>query len=135
MSIAAGIVAANLPPAKRGENIVVPANEFSSNFFPWLLLRDRGYEVRPVPSTEHGTSADAFGEVADEGTRLIAVSAVASVRAGRIRLSVHFYNRGMRLVCSRAVARPSMGKILRQKPDGETVPAPLASSQPVLRDS
>src|SRR6185295_17452586 len=37
-STAAGIVAANLPPAKPGDNIVVAANEFSSNHFPWLQL-------------------------------------------------------------------------------------------------
>ena len=31
-----------------GDNIVVPANEFPSNLFPWLTLRDRGVEVRTV---------------------------------------------------------------------------------------
>src|SRR5215471_9080030 len=31
VSAAAGIVAANLPPAKRGENVVLAENEFSSN--------------------------------------------------------------------------------------------------------
>ena len=87
VSIAAGIVAANLPPATRGENIVVPANEFSSNFFPWLLLRDRGYEVRVVPASEDGTSADAFGEMADSGTRLVAVSAVHSATGFRADLA------------------------------------------------
>jgi selenocysteine lyase/cysteine desulfurase len=87
VSIAAGTVAANLPPAKQGENIVVPANEFSSNYFPWLLLRERGYEVRTVPSTEDGISPDAFGEAADEGTRLVAVSAVHSATGYRADLA------------------------------------------------
>ena len=87
VSIAAGIVAANLPPAKRGENIVVPASEFSSNYFSWLLLRDRGYDVRTVPATEDGISADAVGEVADAGTRLIAVSAVHSATGFRADLA------------------------------------------------
>src|SRR3954451_18299078 len=36
VSTAAGIVAANLPEAKHGENIVVAENEFTSNYFPWL---------------------------------------------------------------------------------------------------
>ena len=49
VSTAAGIVAANLPPGKPGENVLVGENEFSSNYFPWLLLRERGYEVRAVP--------------------------------------------------------------------------------------
>ena len=36
-------------PAARestGENVVVAENEFVSNYYPWLLLRERGYEVR-----------------------------------------------------------------------------------------
>lgn len=78
MSSAAGIVAANMPPAKRGESIVVADTEFSSNYFPWLLLRERGYEVRSVHFNGDGMSADAYGEVADGGTRLVAVSAVHS---------------------------------------------------------
>ena len=78
VSTAAGIVAANMPPARRGENIVVAENEFTSNYFPWLLLRERGYDVRAVPATADGASPDAFGDIADGGTRLIAVSAVHS---------------------------------------------------------
>lgn len=78
LSTAAGIVAANLPQGRPGENVVVAENEFSSNYFPWLLLRERGYEVRAVPSTGDGVSAEAFGGSADDGTRLIAVSAVHS---------------------------------------------------------
>ena len=73
----AGIVAANLPTAKSGENIVVGESEFSSNFFPWALLRERGYDVRTVAAARFG-AVDAFAELADGGTRLIAVSAVHS---------------------------------------------------------
>ena len=87
VSTAAGIVAANLPPAKRGENIVVAENEFSSNYFPWLLLRERGYEVRAVPATGDGIEPDAFGGVADGGTRLVAVSAVHSPTGFRVDLA------------------------------------------------
>jgi selenocysteine lyase/cysteine desulfurase len=78
VSAGAGIVAANMPPAQRGENIVVAGHEFSSNYFPWLLLRERGYEVRAVPASGGCTPAEAFAEVADGGTRLVAVSAVQS---------------------------------------------------------
>ena len=87
VSTAAGIVAANMPTATRGENVVVAENEFTSNYFPWLLLRERGYEVRAVPATGDGASADAFGEVADGGTRLIAVSAVHSPTGYRTDLA------------------------------------------------
>ena len=86
VSTAAGIVAANLPPAKRGENIVVAENEFTSNYFPWLLLRERGYEVRAVALAGDGVSAAEFGQAADGGTRLIAVSAVHSANGYRADL-------------------------------------------------
>jgi selenocysteine lyase/cysteine desulfurase len=87
VSAAAGIVAANLPPAKTGENVVVAESEFSSNYFPWLMLRQRGYEVRPVPSAGDGISAAAYGELADGGTRLIAASAVQSSTGHRTDLA------------------------------------------------
>jgi selenocysteine lyase/cysteine desulfurase len=78
VSMAAGIVAANLPLAARGENVVVAGNEFSSNYFPWLLLRERGYDVRVLSAGEESVSAEEFARAADGGTRLIAVSAVHS---------------------------------------------------------
>ena len=87
MSTAAGIVAANLPPGKPGENVVVAENEFTSNYFPWLLLRERGYEVRAVAPGGDGLSAEAFAEHADGGTRLIAVSAVHSPNGYRADLA------------------------------------------------
>ncbi|MBT2550157.1 aminotransferase class V-fold PLP-dependent enzyme [Arthrobacter sp. ISL-65] len=86
VSTAAGIVAANLPPARRGENIVVAENEFASNYYPWLLLRERGYGVRAVAADGDGVSAEALGRAADGGTRLIAVSAVHPVTGFRANL-------------------------------------------------
>ncbi|MCG2623643.1 aminotransferase class V-fold PLP-dependent enzyme [Arthrobacter sp. I2-34] len=87
VSTAAGIVAANLPPAKHGENIVVAENEFASNYYPWLLLRERGYEIRAVAPGGDGVSAEEFGRHADGGTRLIAVSAVHSSNGYRVDLA------------------------------------------------
>jgi selenocysteine lyase/cysteine desulfurase len=87
VSASAGIVAANLPPAQRGENIVVAGSEFSSNYFPWLMLRERGYDVRTLRGPDDGVSADAFAEIADGGTRLIAVSAVQSATGYRADLA------------------------------------------------
>jgi selenocysteine lyase/cysteine desulfurase len=77
-SSAAGVVAVNLPSARPGENIIVAGNEFSSNYFPWLLLRERGYEVRTVLPVDEGFPVDAYARLADGGTRLIAASAVHS---------------------------------------------------------
>jgi selenocysteine lyase/cysteine desulfurase len=86
VSTAAGVVAANLPPGKPGDNIVVARNEFSSNYFPWLLLRERGYDVRAVPPRSDGPSAEVFAAAADDRTRLIAVSAVHSPNGYRTDL-------------------------------------------------
>lgn len=86
VSAAAGIVAANLPPGKRGENAVVAGNEFTSNYYPWLLLRDHGYEVRTLTPRGGSASAEEFDQAADGGTRLIAVSAVHSASGHRANL-------------------------------------------------
>lgn len=87
VSAGAGIVAANLPPAQAGESVVLAENEFSSNYFPWLLLRERGYEVRTLPSTADGIPSSAYAEASDGGTRLIAVSAVHSSTGYRTDLA------------------------------------------------
>ena len=87
VSSAAGIVAANLPPAKHGENVVVAGNEFVSNYYPWLLLRERGYQVRTVAPAGNGVTAETFSQAADGGTRLIAVSAVHSANGYRADLA------------------------------------------------
>jgi selenocysteine lyase/cysteine desulfurase len=86
VSTAAGLVAANLPSAGPGENIVVAGNEFSSNFFPWLLLRERGYDVRTVSAPDGSLPVELFEKAADGGTRLIAVSAVHSLNGFRTDL-------------------------------------------------
>lgn len=87
VSTAAGIVAANLPPAKKGENVVVAENEFTSNYFPWLQLRERGYEVRTVAPDGDIVAAEAYARAADGGTRLMAVSAVNSANGYRADLA------------------------------------------------
>lgn len=87
VSTAAGIVAANLPPARSGENIVVAENEFASNYYPWLLLRERGYDVRAVAPGRDVVPAEALSRAADGGTRLIAVSAVHPVTGFRADLA------------------------------------------------
>jgi selenocysteine lyase/cysteine desulfurase len=86
VSASAGIVAANLPHAKHGENVVVAENEFTSNYYPWLMLRERGYEVRTVAPRGDGATVEDFSRVSDGGTRLIAVSAVHSANGYRTNL-------------------------------------------------
>src|SRR5690348_7248696 len=78
VSAAAGTVAAQLGAARPGENVVVGAEEYTSNYFPWLQLRDRGWDVRTVPFVDGAPPTDALVARVDAGTRLLAVSAVQS---------------------------------------------------------
>jgi len=78
VSSAAGVVAAQLGPAQTGDNIVVADEEFTSNYFPWLLLRDMGYDVRTISFSDRSPSVDDYAAAVNTQTRLLAVSAVQS---------------------------------------------------------
>ena len=86
-SAVAGLVAAHLPTRfPQGGNILVGAEEFTSNLFPWRLLAARGFEVRALPYQGGGISAETFEAAADCATRVIAVSAVQSATGYRVDL-------------------------------------------------
>ena len=76
VSTAAGIVAAQFPPAQPGETVLVGDIEYCSNFYPWQLLAERGYDVRLVAAVDGMLPPEAYAARADGGARLIAVSAV-----------------------------------------------------------
>jgi cysteine desulfurase / selenocysteine lyase len=59
-----------------GDNVVVPAGEFPSNFYPWLQLRRRGVEVREVPMVDGQARVDDVLAALDHRTRVLAISAV-----------------------------------------------------------
>ncbi|WP_159500242.1 aminotransferase class V-fold PLP-dependent enzyme [Microbacterium sp. 18062] len=61
---------------RHGDNIVVPVNEFPSNFYPWTQLRRHGVEIREVPMAEGHALISDFGKLIDDRTRVVAVSAV-----------------------------------------------------------
>ena len=61
-------------PWQPGDNVVVPANEFPTNVYPWLNLASRGVEARLVPVDGAGFDVESLLAAADERTRLIAVS-------------------------------------------------------------
>src|SRR5262249_39887062 len=44
-----GVIAEGFP-WQAGENVVLAAEEYPANQYPWMNLRDRGVEVRTVPS-------------------------------------------------------------------------------------
>src|SRR4051812_1720005 len=86
VSAAAGLIAAQFLPAAPGENLVIGEQEYSSNHFPWRQLVSRGYEIRLVPFREGGVLPDEVTRRTDDGTRLIAVSAVQSATGYRTDL-------------------------------------------------
>ena len=59
-----------------GDNIVVPADEFPSNFYPWAQLRRHGVEVREVPMIDGRADLDLLPGLIDASTKVVAISAV-----------------------------------------------------------
>lgn len=82
----AATVAAQLPEGGPGANVVVPARDFASNFVAWALLAERGYQLRLVEDVAGALPLDAFAELADRDTAVIATSAVQSASGFRVDL-------------------------------------------------
>lgn len=61
-------------PWQPGDNVVVPANEFPSNLYPWMNLASRGVETRRVPVEQGRVELDQLAAACDARTRIIAVS-------------------------------------------------------------
>jgi selenocysteine lyase/cysteine desulfurase len=70
LSAAAGLIAASLP-ARRGDNVVLVEDDFTSTLLPWCGLETRGVELRLCPF-------EGLLEAVDDRTALIAVSLVQS---------------------------------------------------------
>lgn len=63
-------------PWKPGENVVLASEEYPSNQYPWLNLRDRGVEVRTVPSRGNRVEVDDVRAAMDGNTRVLSTSFV-----------------------------------------------------------
>ncbi len=61
-------------PWQPGDNVVVPADEFPSNLYPWMNLASRGVETRRVPVEQGRLDLDQLAAACDARTRIIAVS-------------------------------------------------------------
>ncbi|WP_240911140.1 aminotransferase class V-fold PLP-dependent enzyme [Paludisphaera soli] len=70
-----GLVAEGFP-WRPGDNVVVPADEYPSNVYPWMNLADRGVETRMVPSRDDRILLDDLRAAMDDRTRVLAVSHV-----------------------------------------------------------
>lgn len=70
-----GLIAEGFP-WQPGDNLVLAAEEYPSNQYPWLNLRGRGVEVRPVPSRDGRVEIDDVRAAMDDRTRLLTTSFV-----------------------------------------------------------
>jgi len=64
-------------PWKPGDNVVLPADEFPTNQYPWLNLATRGVEVRRIPPVEGRVDLGRVAEACDARTRILSVSWVS----------------------------------------------------------
>lgn len=83
-SLALSFVAAGLP-WRRGDNVLLYADDYPSNVYPWMVLASRGIEVRTLET-------DALGRIvpeqvlarADDRTRLVALASCHFVSGWRL---------------------------------------------------
>lgn len=80
-------VAANGIDWQPGDNVVLPAQEFPSNYYPWLNLKSRGVETRTVAAREGHASVDDIAAAIDGRTRVVTLSAVQYSNGHRYDLS------------------------------------------------
>lgn len=59
-----------------GDNVVVPAMEFPSNYLPWIRLQAKGVEVRRWHASDGRITPCELSNLVDRHTRLVSVSAV-----------------------------------------------------------
>jgi cysteine desulfurase / selenocysteine lyase len=70
-----GIVAEGFP-WRNGDNIVLPAEEYPSNQYPWMNLTHRGVTVRKVVSRGSRIAIDDLRDAINQQTRMVALSSV-----------------------------------------------------------
>jgi selenocysteine lyase/cysteine desulfurase len=70
-----GLVAEGFP-WREGDSVVIPAEEYPSNIYPWMNLSSRGVSVRLVPSREGRIWPEDLIDAMDQSTRVLAVSHV-----------------------------------------------------------
>ena len=71
---------------QRGDNMVLPKDEFPSNRLPWLALQDLGVEVREVDIRVCRDPEQTLLARVDQHTRLLSVSAVQWLDGLRLQL-------------------------------------------------
>ncbi|MCA9720671.1 MAG: aminotransferase class V-fold PLP-dependent enzyme [Myxococcales bacterium] len=79
-------VIANGVPLAPGDNILVPANEFPANVYPWMAQQARGAEIRRVPVDGGIVRARDVEATMNARTRLLTISHVGYVSGYRVEL-------------------------------------------------
>ncbi|MEO2088812.1 MAG: aminotransferase class V-fold PLP-dependent enzyme [Gemmataceae bacterium] len=74
-TVGIGLIAEGYP-WRPGENVVLAAEEYPSNQYPWLNLAGRGVEVRQVHSRGNRVSIDDIEAAMNDKTRVLSISAV-----------------------------------------------------------
>lgn len=64
-------------PWQAGDNVVIPADEFPTNQYPWLNLAVRGVETRRVPTDDGRLDLDRLAAACDARTRVVSASWVS----------------------------------------------------------
>jgi len=72
-------IAANGIPIKRGDNVVLNDLEHPNNVYPWLNLRNRGVDIRFVPSNGRRVDANDFYDYIDDNTKVVSVGSITSL--------------------------------------------------------
>ena len=70
-----GLIAEGFPWVP-GDNVVTASDEYPSNVYPWMNLRDRGVELRMVPSRAGRILPEDLVAAIDGRTRVLAISLV-----------------------------------------------------------
>jgi selenocysteine lyase/cysteine desulfurase len=64
-------------PWQPGDNVVIPADEFPTNQYPWLNLGARGVETRRVPTDDGRLDLNRLAAACDARTRVVSASWVS----------------------------------------------------------
>jgi len=70
-------------PWQEGDNVVLPADEFPSNQYPWMNLASRGVEVRRVEMPADRMDLNRLDSSCDRRTRIVSVSWVSYANGWR----------------------------------------------------
>ncbi len=70
-----GVIAEGFP-WNPGDNLILAAEEYPANQYPWMNLTHRGVELRSIPSREGRLNIDDFRAAIDSRTRVLTVSSV-----------------------------------------------------------